>query len=184
MRLRVSLRVLMLLVALSALCVGPVCRYVQTLRQKSREYADLAKGSADMNKSVKAKLRLRRLTPEVREATQKLADWHAKRGEAYTRAASRPWTTVKEDPRPETPPSAPVLDPFVFPPVRQPPKPPGEMTRAEQLEYGRRLAQDAVDLTERLKGRGARRQAIREEARRKQSSSSPPAANDGASETP
>lgn len=146
MRVRVSVRWLMVLVALSALGVGPVYRYLQTLRRRSQEYAEIAK---EMKGSVALYGRMATLTfqgPERTEAEKRLAAWHAERAVVYEQGSRRPWIVIPwEAPPPLPPPRVVKLEPmpkFEFSP---PPKPTAEMTEAEKR-------QEALRLVEELKG--------------------------------
>src|SRR5690242_15010074 len=101
MRVRVSIRWLMVLVALSALGVGPGYRYLQTLRRRSQEYAMIAK---DMKRSVAIDTHLATVTilgREGMEAAKKSAAWHVTRAAVYEHGSRRPWIVIPW----ETPPS-------------------------------------------------------------------------------
>jgi|GEM_PF-7099934 len=155
MRLRVSLRLLMVVVALAALGIGPIYRYVQTLRQRSRDYAESAQVSALLEKVYLARAKSPHYGPLEKEASEGLADWHAKRSAKYKRAIYRPWILVEEP----TPP------PPMLPPKDAPNKPITEianknkekvdMTKLSFDEASNRAIQKIRDHSERLRRRQA-----------------------------
>ncbi len=124
------LRWLMLLIVLVALAVGPAYRYVMTLRRRSQEYAEAAMIHDVMVKTERARASL----PRSSEDAKKQGAWHLRQRERYTEAASRPWTTVNEEPGPpaQSPPSRPTTP---LPDIPETSKPVVEMTEAEKAEY-------------------------------------------------
>jgi hypothetical protein len=153
LRVRVSIRVLMVVVALSAICAGPGYKWVQVLRKRSLDYRETAKTSASMIAWLKVSVKNPYLTDEERRSRQQLLGWYERRIGPYTRAASRPWIIVVDEPRPplvwsKPKPVTPIqVEKFV---VRKPPKDPRQMTDAEKGQYGLQLLQDLKDYGVRL----------------------------------
>lgn len=154
MRLRVSIRVLMVVVAIAALCVGPVFKYVQTLRKRSRDYAETANTSIKMIGYLTLSVQKPYLTDEERQSRQRLLVWYQRRIGAYTRAASRPWIVVVDEPRPPIVTSKPAPTPPTWepPPLPEPPKPLATMTEAEKNAYRLSIVEHVKNLGTTLQG--------------------------------
>ncbi|AGA25334.1 hypothetical protein [Singulisphaera acidiphila] len=148
MRFRVSLRLLMVLVALAALGVGPIYRYTQTLWQRSRDYAESAKISALSEKIHLTRAKTPRFGPLEKEAARELADWHAKRSAKYKRAIYRPWIVIVDEPQPPSVPEATVP----LPPIAEiAKKEKTEMTKQEDGEESNQAVRKIIEHKDRLR---------------------------------
>lgn len=155
MRLQVSLRVLMLLVAAAAVVAGPLCRYALTLRRRSREYSEAAQISAISSRIHSTLAKMPYARPEDRSAQRKAARWYAKRSEEYKRAARFPIVGVADEPAPEIP--APTRDLPPLPPIPKASKPIQEMTKEEQQKYLKVQMKFIEDLKQAVEKRRAAR---------------------------
>lgn len=176
MRVRISIRWMMVVVALAAVAIGPAYRYARRLRQRSHAYAEAARNSDGASKFYQRRSTATYPSDAEKAYAKKAAAWHAERSARYRRGASRPWLVVAEpnplpDRRPEPPP-LPVTDeevaaarPIVdLTPYR------GEFSPEKYAEIERKLrALGALEdrferrRAERAKTRAAERATIREE---------------------
>jgi hypothetical protein len=150
----------MVLVAISALAVGPGYRYLRVLWLRSKDYeasAKLMRGEAAADSRLATIVSGR---PDAAKAAKRSAAWHAERAVVYERASWRPWITVPiEVPPPVLPPETfPKREPLPAPRFgfSPPPKPVAEMTEAEKKQEKLRLLEEVRAVRERMKQRRSR----------------------------